>query len=170
MQTFTASKRDEEGNIIYTEGNVGQDNLDYSKGNTGYTTTYIEASVNYNRTFGKHSVGALFLYNQKQKNKTGVDKAEDALPYRHQGIAGRVTYAYNDRYFIEGNFGYNGSENFSPGHRFGFFPSVAAGWLVSNEKFWEPISHVIDMLKIKGSYGEVGNDQIGDNSYPFARK
>ena len=163
VQTFTASKRDEEGNIIYTEGNVGQDNLDYSKGNTGYTTTYIEASVNYNRTFGKHSVGALFLYNQKQKNKTGVDKAEDALPYRHQGIAGRVTYAYNDRYFIEGNFGYNGSENFSPGHRFGFFPSVAAGWLVSNEKFWEPISHVIDMLKIKGSYGEVGNDQIGGN-------
>ena len=100
---------------------------------------------------------------KNKKNKTGVDKAEDALPYRHQGIAGRVTYAYNDRYFIEGNFGYNGSENFSPGHRFGFFPSVAAGWLVSNEKFWEPISHVIDMLKIKGSYGEVGNDQIGGN-------
>ena len=71
---------------------------------------------------------------KNKKNKTGVDKAEDALPYRHQGIAGRVTYAYNDRYFIEGNFGYNGSENFSPGHRFGFFPSVAAGWLVSNEK------------------------------------
>lgn len=74
VQTFTASKRDEEGNIIYTEGNVGQDNLDYSKGNTGYTTTYIEASVNYNRTFGKHSVGALFLYNQKQKIKQGLIK------------------------------------------------------------------------------------------------
>lgn len=161
VPTFMANGRDEEGEILYTQGNIGQENLNYSKGNTGYTTTYIEASVNYNRTFGVHTLGALFLYNQKQKNKTGVDNAEDALPYRHQGIAGRITYAYDNRYFIEGNFGYNGSENFSPGNRFGFFPSVAAGWLVSNEKFWEPLASTIDMFKIKGSYGEVGNDQIG---------
>lgn len=167
VPTYVANGRDEEGNITYTQGNIGQENLDYSKGNTGYTTTYIEASVNYNRTFGKHSVGALFLYNQKQKNKTGVEKAEDALPYRHQGIAGRLTYAYDNRYFIEGNFGYNGSENFSPGRRFGFFPSIAAGWLVSSEKFWEPISHVVDMFKIKGSYGEVGSDQIGARRFIY---
>lgn len=161
VPTYMANKRDEDGNIDYTVGNVGQDNLNYAKSNTGYTTTYIEASMTYNRTFGSHAVGALFLYNQKQKNKTGVEDPEEALPYRHQGIAGRLTYNFENRYFIEGNFGYNGSENFSPGKRFGFFPSVAAGWIISNEKFWEPISHTVDMFKIKGSYGEVGNDQIG---------
>lgn len=93
----------------------------------------------------------------------GIDKSQPelALPYRHQGIAGRITYSYDNRYFIEGNFGYNGSENFSPGKRFGFFPSVAAGYVISNEKFFEPVRGVIDLLKIKASYGIVGNDKIG---------
>ena len=77
------------------------------------------------------------------------------------GSAGRLTYSFDDRYFIEGNVGYNGSENFSPGKRFGVFPAFALGWMVSNEKFFQPVTHIIDMLKLKGSYGIVGNDQIG---------
>ena len=77
------------------------------------------------------------------------------------GVAARATYSYKDRYFLEYNMGYNGSENFAPGHRFGFFPAVAVGYMISNEPWWEPVSNVISLLKIKASYGKVGNDQIG---------
>ena len=79
------------------------------------------------------------------------------------GIAGRATYSYMNRYFAEFNFGYNGSENFSPGHRFGFFPSGAIGYIISNEQFWEPLQNAVSLLKIKASIGKVGNDQIGGN-------
>ena len=81
-----------------------------------------------------------------------------SLPQRKQGVAGRVSYSYDGRYYIEGNFGYNGSENFAKGHRFGFFPSIAVGYNISNEKFWQPIKPVISNLKIRGSWGLVGND------------
>ena len=72
-----------------------------------------------------------------------------------------MTYAFRDTYFAEVNMGYNGSENFARGHRFGFFPAFALGWMVSNEKWFEPLTKTIDMLKLKGSYGKVGNDDIG---------
>ena len=77
------------------------------------------------------------------------------------GIAGRATYSFKDRYFAEFNFGYNGSENFAPGHRFGFFPSIALGYMISNESFWSGIKDVVDELKFRASYGKIGNDQIG---------
>ena len=86
-----------------------------------------------------------------------------SLPYKNQGIAGRLTYDYDSRYFIEGNFGYNGSENFAAGHRVGFFPAVAVGWYISNEKFFSPLTDVVSKLKLKASVGQVGNDQIGGN-------
>lgn len=119
--------------------------------------------ANWARTFGKHDLSAMFLFQQSQKNYVGesANNSEKALPYRHQGIAGRITYNYDNRYFVEGNFGYNGSENFSPNHRFGFFPSIAVGYVVSNEKFFAPIRDVVSMVKLKASYGLVGNDQIG---------
>ena len=125
----------------------------------------LEAGINYGRTFGKHTVGALFLYQQSQKNYTDTKNtlSVKALPYRHQGIAGRITYNFDNRYFIEGNFGYNGSENFSPNHRFGFFPAGAIGWLLSEEPFFEPLKDIFDMVKFKASYGIVGNDKIGGN-------
>ena len=157
---YMASGRDEFGDLILQQTVVGTDNLTYAESHSGYRSVYLEASVNWARSFGKHD---LFLYQQSQRNDVGIDKSEPelALPYRHQGIAGRITYSYDNRYFIEGNFGYNGSENFSPGKRFGFFPSVAAGYVISNEKFFEPVRGVIDLLKIKASYGIVGNDKIG---------
>ena len=160
---YMASGRDEFGDLILQQTVVGTDNLTYAESHSGYRSVYLEASVNYARSFGKHDLSALFLYQQSQRNDVGIDKSEPelALPYRHQGIAGRITYSYDNRYFIEGNFGYNGSENFSPGKRFGFFPSVAAGYVISNEKFFEPVRGVIDLLKIKASYGIVGNDKIG---------
>lgn len=160
---YMASGRDEFGDLILQQTVVGTDNLTYAESHSGYRSVYLEASVNWARSFGKHDLSALFLYQQSQRNDVGINKSEPelALPYRHQGIAGRITYSYDNRYFIEGNFGYNGSENFSPGKRFGFFPSVAAGYVISNEKFFEPVRGVIDLLKIKASYGIVGNDKIG---------
>ena len=160
---YMASGRDEFGDLILQQTVVGTDNLTYAESHSGYRSVYLEASVNWARSFGKHDLSALFLYQQSQRNDVGIDKSEPelALPYRRQGIAGRITYSYDNRYFIEGNFGYNGSENFSPGKRFGFFPSVAAGYVISNEKFFEPVRGVIDLLKIKASYGIVGNDKIG---------
>lgn len=162
---WLATGRNETGEIQYNQTKIGEENLSYKQTNKGYRSVYLEAVANWVRTFGKHDLSAMFLFQQSQKNYVG-DSAKDseaALPYRHQGIAGRITYSYDNRYFVEGNFGYNGSENFSPNHRFGFFPSVAVGYVISNEKFFEPIRDVVSMVKLKASYGMVGNDQIGGN-------
>ncbi|MCF3112170.1 TonB-dependent receptor [Niabella sp. CC-SYL272] len=122
--------------------------------------SYIEGSLNYQRSFaGKHDVNGLLLFNQNEFTNLVADNSINGLPYRRRGYAGRATYAYSSRYLVEFNFGVNGSENFPPGKRFGFFPSVAAGWIVSSEKFWNV--DFINQLKIRGSFGKVGNDQIG---------
>lgn len=161
--------RDENGNLIYGDNPIysGSESLGYEEnkdmvGESSNITTYLEGSLTYNRLFGdKHRVGALFLYNQKVKRKTAHADSRTSLPYKNQGIAGRLTYAFNDTYFAEFNMGYNGSENFARGHRFGFFPAGAIGWLVSNEKWFEPAKKYVDDLKLKASYGIVGNDEIG---------
>ena len=134
-----------------------------SAGNSGSTVLNLEASSNYERTFANvHRVSGMFLYYLRERTNThpGYDYWE-TFPYKSMGIAGRATYSYVDRYFAEFNFGYNGSENFSPGHRFGFFPSGALGYILSNEPFWEPLKGVVSLLKFKASIGKVGNDQIG---------
>ena len=113
---------------------------------------YMEAQVNYARTFGKHDVTGMVLYNQNDH------RINDELARRYQGLVGRATYAYDDRYLAEVNFGYNGSENFMKGRRFGFFPAFSVGWRVSNESFMEKYSNWLNNLKIRASYGQVGND------------
>lgn len=162
---FHASGRDEEGNLIF--GNPiyeGSETLSYDISSTGSMTTYMEGSLTYNRLFGdKHRVGGLLLYNHKIHYNTQAGDQPSSLPYKNQGIAGRVTYAFKDKYFGEFNMGYNGSENFASGHRFGFFPAGAIGWMVSSEDWFERISNVVDLLKLKASYGKVGNDAIGGN-------
>lgn len=160
--TYYASGRDADGNLIFTKNNDGNDYLSLYRDNSGHRTTYLEASVSYERNFiDAHRFGALFLYNMKERVDNFPGSYIASLPYRNLGIAGRLTYSYKDRYFIEGNFGYNGSENFAPKKRFGFFPSIALGYMISNEKFWRPIRDVVSVFKIKGSYGLIGNDQIG---------
>ena len=160
---WLATGRNEAGELEFNQTKIGEENLTYKQTNKGYRSVYFEAVANWARTFGKHDLSAMFLFQQSQKNYVGesANNSEKALPYRHQGIAGRITYNYDNRYFVEGNFGYNGSENFSPNHRFGFFPSIALGYVVSNEKFFAPIRDVVSMVKLKASYGLVGNDQIG---------
>ena len=162
---YHATGRDDEGNLVYGNAiRTGSQELSYSKTTDGTMTTYLEGSLNYNRVFNDvHRIGGLFLYNQKVHTRTQQTDKYLSLPYKSQGIAGRITYAYKDTYFAEVNMGYNGSENFARGHRFGFFPAAALGWLVSNEEWFQPLANVVTQLKLKGSYGIVGNDDIGGN-------
>lgn len=161
-QQFHATGRDEEGNLIYGAPiYTGSESLAYGASASSSITTYLEGSLTYNHVFAeKHRVGALFLYNHKIRRNAFGGSATTSLPYKNQGIAGRVTYAYRDKYLFEFNMGYNGSENFASGHRFGFFPAISAGWLVSEEPFWAPVKPYVSTLKFRGSYGKVGNDQL----------
>ena len=134
----------------------------------GNRKMYFQAILDYNRTFNEtHDVNLMFLYNQEQYEINGPTDFFSSLPQRKQGIAGRASYSYDGRYFAEVNFGYNGSENFAKGHRFGFFPSVALGYNISNEKFWEPIRSAISNLKIRGSWGLVGNDATNAGRFAY---
>ena len=134
--------------------------IPYSEGKWGSRNWYAEASFNYARRFGKHNVGALLLYNQ---SKTYYPWDSDgsiyqSIPKGYVGLVGRVTYDYDTKYLLDLNIGYNGSENFAPGKRYGTFPSVSVGWIPSQEEWWAPVKNVISYLKFRGSYGLVGND------------
>ena len=148
----------EDGSLLLNETFTGQNYLGYGRSNGGDKRTYLQASFNYDRQFGKHAVSGLILGNRSDYSPDFADTFTDAIPFRNQGLAGRVTYSYDERYFLELNAGYNGSEKFAPDNRYGFFPSVAFGWVVSNEKFFEPLSNTINYLKLRYSDGEVGSD------------
>ncbi len=122
----------------------------------------FEGSINYNRTFGNHTITGMFLYLQNQT----YDGYQ--IPTGYQGYVGRVTYGFKNRYLFEFNGGYNGSMQFSKEHRYGFFPAVSAGWVVSEENFLQD-NPILSYLKIRGSYGEVGNDKIGDFKYLYTQ-
>jgi TonB-linked SusC/RagA family outer membrane protein len=143
--------------------------LNYSEGSkTVNTTTYGEVALNYNRTFNKvHNISGLLIGIQRNYVNGNAGNLQASLPFRNQGVSGRLTYGYDNRYLLESNFGYNGSERFAQNNRFGFFPSVGVAWNVSNEKFFEPISRVVSKLKLRATYGLVGNDQIGNPNDRF---
>ncbi|WP_200975989.1 TonB-dependent receptor [Echinicola sp. 20G] len=159
------------GQYTYDLGLIGQggrEALAQSGSNNGDRSLFFQASLNYNRSFEKHDVGGLLVYLQRQYNTNIVGGDLTAsLPSRNQGISGRVTYAYDERYLLEANFGYNGSENFIEGKRFGFFPSVAFGYVLSNEAFFAGLTNTFSLLKIRGSFGISGNDRIGDERFPY---
>lgn len=121
---------------------------------------YAEASFNYTRQFGAHGVTGLLLYNQSKSYYPwdAAGSAYFAIPKGYVGLVGRVTYNYMLKYMVDLNMGYNGSENFAPGNRYGFFPSASIGWTASEEKFWEPVKPVVSYFKLRGSIGTVGND------------
>jgi TonB-linked SusC/RagA family outer membrane protein len=127
------------------------------------TVTYAEAAVNYDRTFaGKHTLSGMLVFTMRNKLEGDVTSLQLSLPHRNSGLSGRLTYSYDNRYFTEFNFGYNGSERFAEHERFGFFPSAGAGWILSNESFWgENLKKTVSLLKLKGTYGLAGNDAIG---------
>lgn len=124
---------------------------------------YFETAIHFDRTFGKHQATALLLYNQ---SKYYAPNLAYHVPNAYQGIVGRVTYGYANRYLAEFNMGYNGTENFAAGRRFGFFPAVSAGWVVSEEPFF-PKNNWVVYMKLRATYGEVGNDKIGGDRFLY---
>ncbi|RFS21427.1 TonB-dependent receptor [Chitinophaga silvatica] len=132
------------------------------------TTTYMEAALNYNRTFNKvHNIGGLLIGIRRNYLNGNARDLQLSLPFRNQGISGRFTYGYDNRYLFEGNFGYNGSERFAKNNRYGFFPSIGVAWNAGNEKFFEDFNRIVTKLKFRATYGLVGNDQIGDANDRF---
>ncbi|MGV8135688.1 MAG: SusC/RagA family TonB-linked outer membrane protein [Mangrovibacterium sp.] len=149
---------------------TGEDFLDYDEGEKKVTsTTYGEVAVNYDCTFGeKHGVSGLIVSTIRNYLAANAGTLALSLPSRNMGVSGRFTYSYDNRYFGEFNFGYNGSERFARKYRFGFFPSAGMAWFVSNEPFWtENLNKIISKLKIKATYGLVGNDAIGSETDRF---
>lgn len=147
----------------------GREYLDYQEGQKEVASTfYAESALDYDRTFGEdHTVSGLVVGIMRQYLKGNAGDLQRSLPSRNLGISGRFTYAYKTRYFMEFNFGYNGTERFSANERFGFFPSAGLGWFVSKEKFWEPLLPTFSKLKLKATYGLVGNDAIGSDADRF---
>ena len=153
----------EDGTIAYRkQGENGMQ--DYRESTSKARDWYFETSLGYNRTFGEHTVGALLLYNQ---SKTYYPSTYSDVPRGYVGLVGRVTYDYKSRYMAEFNIGYNGSENFHPDRRFGTFPAGSVGWIISEEKFFKPISKIVTFLKLRASWGLVGNDRIGGNRFMY---
>ncbi|PWS29193.1 hypothetical protein DHW03_05055 [Pedobacter yonginense] len=132
---------------------------------SGSTNMNLQSGFYYDRSFGGHAVSALVLGTRQLIRSTG-STAFTAPPRASQGVAGRVTYNYNERYFAEFNAAYNGSENFAPGLRYGFFPAVSAGWTLTNEPFWKK-NNALTYLKVRGSYGLVGNDRVSDSRFLY---
>ncbi len=156
-------------NIIFIGGQVTPSTTADNQGNSSWRKLYVEAGINYNRSFGGHNVSALVLGNAQRY--TAANSGGNAQAYNTpsglMGLVGRATYNYNERYLVEFNMGINGTENFAPEQRFGYFPAVSAGWILSNEKFF-PDNKWVTWVKFRGSYGEVGNDQIGGRRYLYS--
>ena len=159
---FPATGRDEEGNLIYSQHEAGDESLGNEQGNEyGNTRVYFETDLMYSQRFGKTDIDAMVLYNQQAYDDGSIQD------YRKQGLAGRLSATYDNRYVAEFNFGYNGSENFAKGKRFGFFPSVAIGWLLSEEHFMEKLKPIFHKIKFRASIGQAGDDNIGGRRFAY---
>lgn len=172
---FTVTKDGEASIATYTPWVLADGTLDYRKVQDASRMSYkensdksrdwyMEAGLNYDRSFGSHHFGALVLYNQ---SKTYYPSTYSDIPRGYVGFVGRVTYDWNTRYMAEFNVGYNGSENFAPDKRFGIFPAGSIGWVISEEKFWKPIKPIVNYMKFRVSMGLVGNDKVGGSRFMY---
>lgn len=154
-------------NWINSQPNQAREYLNYYAGaSTLNTFLYLQGVLDYSADFGEnHNVSAALIGTQQQLVNANANTLYNSLPFRNLGLSGRATYAYQSRYFLEFNFGYNGSERFSENHRYGFFPTIGASWIVSGEKFYGNLANVIDRMKLRASYGLVGNDAISDRRF-----
>ncbi|GBU07327.1 SusC/RagA family TonB-linked outer membrane protein [Bacteroidales bacterium] len=169
-EVSTYDKANDEYTLAPLNETSGTDYLDYSEGPKNInSTTYFEGGMNWLDSFGDvHEVSALTVFTLREGINANAGDLQRSLPYRNVGLAGRATYAYDSRYLTEVNFGYNGSERFSKKERFGFFPSAGVGWIISNEGFWgDELKKTVSNLKLKATYGLVGNDAIGDANDRF---
>ena len=146
----------------------GTDYLTYSEGAKSIINTmYSESRLNWSRDFGRNALTGLLVLTARESLEANAGSLQLSLPSRNAGLSGRFTYGWDNKYFAEFNFGYNGSERFSKSQRWGFFPSVGVAWMVSNEKFFEPLKNTVNNLKLRYSYGLVGNDNIGSSTNRF---
>lgn len=159
FNSFRYSEDQLTGAPIYTRFSTGN-SMSRSGGTSGERYLYYDLKLLYDRTFGKHTLGGLFLFNRNYRSQSGD------LPRVYQGFVGRVAYDYAKKYFLEFNTGFNGSENFPPGARYGFFPAVSAGWLLSEEP-WMQDWKALNFLKLRASHGYVGNDLINGGRWMF---
>ncbi|MCW3089405.1 MAG: TonB-dependent receptor [Ferruginibacter sp.] len=150
-------------NIIFIGGQVSPSTTQDNQGNGAWRKVYLEAAVNYSHSFGSHNVSGLVLANAQKYTANGQSFN---TPSGLMGLVGRLTYNFKERYLVEFTSGFNGTENFADGKRFGFFPAVGGGWIISNESFFKK-NKFITWAKIRGTYGEVGNDQIGGRRYLY---
>ena len=162
-ELYMANKqRNDAGELVFNRV-ASEEKMSQESGSSGSRYEYLEAELHYNRGFKDHNIGATLKYNQNSSISTvglGTDII-NGIARRNQGIAGRVSYNWKNRYFIDFNFGYNGSENFAKGSQFGFFPAMSAAWNVAEEGFIRNNAKWINMFKIRYSYGKVGNDNLG---------
>lgn len=146
----------------------GTEYLDFKQGDKNIESNmYMEAALTYSRDFGKHGVSGLTVLQLRNNQQPNASTLQTSLAKRNVGFSGRFTYSYDNRYFVEGNFGYNGSERFDKSQRWGFFPSAGLAYVISNEKFFKPLTPYIQKLKLRASYGLVGNDNIAASSDRF---
>ena len=159
---YLANVNAETNEMNYAVKRSDESLLSIVKGSDSRYNINLQGSINYNRTFGeKHEVGGMILAQRDYWETTAGE-----IPYNMVGFAGRFTYAYDQRYLGEINMGYNGSEQFSPDKRFGFFPAVSVGWVMSNERFMKE-NKIITNLKLRASYGKVGNDKMGNARFLY---
>jgi len=160
--------RDSNGNLVMVR--VASESLMSQSGAAdGNRRTYTEGKFDYNTKIGDdHRITGLLMYYQQEKvNTINVGDVKASIPYRNMGLSGRVTYGYKDKYLLDFNFGYTGSENFEPGERFGLFPALSGAWVISEEPFVKNNFKWLDLFKIRYSYGEVGNDQLTNDRFPY---
>lgn len=152
-----------------TGNNVAREYLELSNGGTNASSfVYFQSSLDYDKRLGNHNVSATLITTAQQTIYSNATDLISSLPYRNSTLAGRATYSFKKRYFLEFNFGLNGTERFSADHRFGFFPTIGGAWIVSDEKFWgDWIYNVVTRLKLRASYGTVGNDNIGSQRFYY---
>lgn len=172
--TLTGYSQNEDGTYDLNISPFGSSNptkpvLSTTSSVAGDRRIYFQSYLDYNQKFCDHNVSGMVLWNIDQYDNNAPSDLVASLPRRKMGLAGRLSYDYDNRYLIEVNAGYNGSENFAKGHKWGFFPSVAVGWNVSQERFFEPLKDVVSNLKLRASYGLVGNDQLLDSSNNLIR-
>ena len=153
--------RKDDGSINFTRQKKEQV-MDQTSGNSGERKEYFEAELQYARNFKGHMLNGTLKYSQDAKVRTQEIGKEivNSLPFRHQGLAGRIAYNWNYRYFLNFNFGYTGSENFASGHQFGFFPAYSTAWNIAEEPFVKKNLKWMNMFKVRYSWGKVGNDKM----------
>lgn len=167
---YRATGRTATGDLIKTLRSKQQD-MSYSSDNESWRKYYMEAKLDYNTSIGAHNLGALLFYYMEDTkgsewgNGDGLGIA--AIPKRRQNVSGRLSWGYNSTYFVDANFGYTGSDLFPKGERFGFFPSIAVGWVPTSYKWVQKHLPFVNFFKIRGSYGLAGNDNIANTRFPY---